>query len=324
VGRNLFTTMKYLVILLTTLLIGTRPADNKIKKEKREYNLETQKNGTTLKKLVKTTKFSLDGQVVSEIEACKDSICCHYNKPFKLYDVKREFRYKDQRLILRVFWSCDSLPCYKDFHEYKFDNKKRLIEKRELTYNFETKDKKYEKGQWLSAKIGDSTLTEKNIHQYTYTEFDSVKEEKIIVWSKHSDRGENSWTVNYKYDKNKRLVEEIHPGIGPMKLKATWDYDNKGRLIKMNSNLMHGDNEVMEWFYDDRDRVSSVKDGVMTTNYQYDNNDNLIQASTIGNRYKDTVTKYYYNEFKDLIREEVSYANEPPYVKVFEYSYHQE
>ncbi|MBK7240956.1 MAG: hypothetical protein IPI00_12435 [Flavobacteriales bacterium] len=237
--------MKYLVILLTTLLIGTRPADNKIKKEKREYNLETQKNGTTLKKLVKTTKFSLDGQVVSEIEACKDSICCHYNKPFKLYDVKREFRYKDQRLILRVFWSCDSLPCYKDFHEYKFDNKK------------------------------------------------------------------------------KRLVEEIHPGIGPMKLKATWDYDNKGRLIKMNSNLMHGDNEVMEWFYDDRDRVSSVKDGVMTTNYQYDNNDNLIQASTIGNRYKDTVTKYYYNEFKDLIREEVSYANEPPYVKVFEYSYHQ-
>ena len=314
--------MKYLIIILTTLLIGARPTDSKkIKTEKREYDLEAQTNGTTVKKLVKTTKYSIDGQVTSEVEACKDSICCHYNKSFHLYDVKREYWYKDKRQVLRVFWSCDSLPCYKDFHEYKFDNKKRLIEKRELTYNFETDDKKYEKGQWVLAKIGDSTLTEKNIHQYTYTEFDSVKEEKITVWSKYSGSGEKSWTIDYRYDKNRRLVEEIHPGFGTTKLKAGWVHDNKGRLTKMSSNLM-GDNVTMEWFYDDRDRVLSLKDGRMTTNYKYDSNDNLVLASTDGNRYKDTQTRYFYNEFKDLIREEVSYDNDPPYVKVYEYIYH--
>lgn len=142
VGRNLFTIMKYLILILTTLLIGTRPADKgKSKREKREYTVEIQDNGDTIRTLVKTTRYTTDGKIISEIKACKDSTCCPYNKAFKLYSVKREFSYKDQGLILRRFWSCDSLPVYKNFHEYNFDNRKRLVEKRELTYNFETDSK---------------------------------------------------------------------------------------------------------------------------------------------------------------------------------------
>jgi len=54
--------MKYLIIILTTLLIGTRPIDSKkIKKEKREYEIEVHSNGTIIKKLKKTTTYSIDG-----------------------------------------------------------------------------------------------------------------------------------------------------------------------------------------------------------------------------------------------------------------------
>jgi hypothetical protein len=314
--------MKYLIIILTALLIGTRPTDSlKNKKEKREYEIEVQSNATIIKKLSKTTKYSIDGQVVSETEACKDSICCPYNKSFSLYTVKREFWYKDQRLILRVFWSCDSLPVYKNFHEYKFDTRKRLIEKKELTYNFEIDSKKYENGQWISAKIGDSTLTEKNIHQYTYTAFDSVREEKITVWSKYSNSDERSWTVTYKYDKDRRLIETEHPPYGDMKLKAQWLYDKRGRVIKMESNLT-GDKLTIELSYDDKGRVSSHKNGTLTTTFEYGSNGKLLLASTKGNKYKNSQTSYHYNEFGDITREEVSYNNEPPFVTVYEYIYH--
>jgi YD repeat-containing protein len=314
--------MKYLIIILTTLLIWTRPIDpKKIKKEKREYEIEVQSNGTIIKKLKKTTTYSIDGHVVSEIEACKDSICCPYNKTFKLYSVKREFLYKDQRLILRKFWSCDSLPVYKDFHEYKFDNRKRLVEKRELTYNFETDSKKYENGQWVSAKIGDSTLTEKNIHQYNYTAFDSVREEKITVWSKYSNSVERSWTVTYKYDQDKRLIEMEHPPYGDMKLKAQWFYDERGRVTKTESNLT-GEKRTIELSYDDKGRVSSQNNGTMTTRLEYDNNGKILLVSTKGNRYNDSQTKYHYNEFGDVTREEVSSNNETTFVTAYEYIYY--
>ncbi len=311
--------MKYLLIILTTLIFGTSLTDLKrIKKEKREYDVNVQSNGTEIRKLKKTTKYSIDGQVISEIEACKDSICCSYNKSFSLYSVKREFWYKDQRLALRVFWSCDSLPVYKNFHGYKFDNRKRLIEKSELTYNFETDSKKYENGQWVSTKIGDSTLTEKNIHQYTYTSFDSVREEKITVWSKYSNSNERSWTITYKYDKDRRPIEMEHPPYGDMKLKAQWLYNKRGRVIKMESNLT-GDKRTIEFSYDDNGRVSSQNSGTMTTIFEYGSNGKLLLASTKGNNYKDSQTRYYYNEFGDITREEVSYNNEAPFVTVYEY-----
>jgi hypothetical protein len=314
--------MKYFILILTTLLIGAQPVDKeKFKREKREYNVEVQGNGATVKKLVKTTRYSIDGQITSEIEACKDSICCPYNKPFKLYSAKREFTYKEQRLILRVFWSCDSLPVYKNFHEYKFDSRKRLIEEKELTYNFVTGSKKYENGQWVSAKIGDSTLTEKNMHQYTYTAFDSVREEKITVWSKYSNSDERSWTVTYKYDNDRRLIETEHPPYGDMKLKAQWWYDERGRVTKMESNLT-GDKRIIELSYNDKGRVSLHKNGTMTTTFEYRNDGKLLLASTKGNKYKESQTKYNYNEFGDITREEVSYSNEAPFVTVYEYNYY--
>ena len=319
-GAILFTTMKYLTFILTTLLIEVRPVDKeKPKREKREYKVEVQGNDVSIKRLVKTTRYSIEGEVISEIEACKDSICCPYNKTFKLYSVKREFYYKDQRLILQIFWSCDSLPVYKDFHEYEFDNRKRLVEKRELTYNFETDSKKYENGQWVSAKIGDSTLTEKKIHQYTYTAFDSVREEKITVWSKYSN--ERSWTVTYKYDKDNRLIETEHPPYGVMKLKDQWVYDERGRVTKMESNLT-GDKRTIEFSYDDKGRVLSQDNGTMKTTFEYDSNGKILLVTTKGNKYKDSQTKYYYNESGDINREEVSYNNETPFVTVYEYIYY--
>lgn len=314
--------MKYLFIILTTLLIGASQIGSKrIKKEMREYDVKVRSDGSEIKELKRTTQFSATGQIDSEIEACTDSICCHYNKSFRLHKNKNEYWYNDSRLILRVFRTCNTLPSYKDFHEYKFDGKKRLIETRELTYNFETDNEKYENGKWVSVKIGDSTLTETNIHLYTYTEFDSVKEEKIIIRSKYSSKPEKSWTVKFNYDTNNRLIEKEHTPYGVLKLKAQWFYDKKGRVSKMESNLT-GEDVKIEWSYDENNRVLSQKDGVMTTNFEYDSKGNLILSSTIGNKYKDSQTRHYYNEFGDVLREEVSYNHEPAFVKVYEYIYY--
>jgi hypothetical protein len=321
--------MKYLLIILTTLLIGSKSTDlKKIIKEKREYDVEIQTNGTTVKKLSKTTNYSMHGQVISEIETCNDSICCPHNKPFRIHKKKIGYWYKDKRLVLRVFRNCDTLASYKDFHDYKLDNKGRLIEEIELTYNFETDGKKYEYGQWVSAKIGDSTLTETNIHQYTYTEFDSVKEEKVIIQSKYADKAEKSWIIKYSYDKDKRLVEVQHPPFENLKLSKKIQYDDKSQVVKITSNLTTETVDI-DITYDKVGNVSNFKEKflgrVISTKYEYNNKRLLTlkeSESKEGSKVGLRTIKYFYNENADLIRIETSYDNKEPHVDEYEYSYY--
>ncbi len=290
-------------------------------KEKREFDVVLS-NGSTLRKLKMTTTYTIDGKVTSETEACNDSNCCYYNKSFTLHKNKNEYWYKDGKLTLRVFRTCNSLPSYKDFHEYKFDNKKRLTEEKELTFNYETENQKYEKGKWVPAKIGDSTLTEINIHQFIYDQYDSIVEEKIIIQRKYPDKKDISWKVKYQYDKNRNLTKIEQPGI--ISVSENRFYDEKNRLIKIKSNLT-GDNVTTDVEYDDDGNISSVReeinDKIVTTKYRYNNHKLLISEESEGNKIKKATIKYFYNEFNDLIRKETSYDSKPPFIEEYEYTY---
>jgi hypothetical protein len=321
--------MKYLILILTTLLLGAGLADKKKSiKVKREYEYVTTDNGAKEKKHKSTITYSASRQVISETRECGDPTCCKgFNKVFTLFDSKNEYYYKGDKMILRVFRTCDTLPCYKHRFEYKYDDKKRLVEERELTYTVETDTKRYHEGKWIPANIGDSTLTKIEIQQYVYNEFDSIKEKKFIIQDKYPSVDERSWTVKLKYDEKKRRIEEDHGTFKRIKLKAKWFYDENGRLFKTESNLAL-DKVSTEVTFDKFGNVSTKKwqlnDSFTVTKFEY-NADNLNTiARQEGNRIKSKTIKYYYNDNKDLIRTaELTDNDETPIVE-YEYEYHQE
>jgi len=314
-----------ILIILFTLTTNAQVPEKPKKsiKEKRDYAIEVQLGGSTLRILKTTTTYSIGGNIISEIEACNDSNCCYYNKSFKLHKNKNEYWYTDDRLVLRIFRTCNSMPSFKEFHEYKFDNKKRLIEEKEQTFNYETDTQKYEKGKWIPAKIGDSTLTEVSIHQYKYNLFDSVLEEKIIIERKFPNKKNVSWKILYQYDKNRNLIKTEHPGT--ITVSENRYYDDKNRLTKIKSNLT-GENITTDIEYDGNGNISSIRnvinDKTITTKYQYDNDNLLISKESGGNKIQKITIKYFYNEFNDLTRKETSYDNKSPFIEEFEYTYY--
>lgn len=317
--------MRYTILVFAVTIITNNSfkVDKKKIKEKRDYEIETQSNGLTIRKLKETTIYSPTGQIISETEACEDSQCCYYNKSFNLYKSKREYWYKDNRLVSRVFCDCDSLPVYKDYYEYRLDNKKRIIEKKQITFNYQTRNEKYENGKWIAAKIGDSTLTTINIHQYTYDQYDSLKEEKIIIHNESPIKEEKSWSIYYEYDSNRNLIKTEQPGI--IDAFENRYYDSINRIIKIESNWTE-EKFSMNFRYDENGNISSVQqqfdNGTVTTTYQYNSKKQIVIEESDGSQADDVRIKYFYNEFDDLIRRETSYNNKPPFIEECEYTYY--
>lgn len=311
--------MQYLLLIFATLL-ATNKLDTKKIKEKREYRIETQSNGLPIRKLKTTTVYSTTGQKISETESCEDSNCCYDNKGFSMYTDKNEYWYHDNKLILRVFYRCNLLPVYKDFYEYKLDNKKRIIEEKQMTFNYQTRNEKFENGKWVPAKIGDSTLTTTNIHQYIYNQYDSLEEEKIIIHNEYPIKEEEkSWSINYKYDKNRNLIRTEQPGSYENR-----NYDSTNRIIKLESAWTE-EKFTLEFSYDENGNISIVQqqygNGTVTTTYQYNNKKQPIGEESKGSNIDTVRIKYFYNEFDDLVRKETSYNNKPPFIEEYEYVY---
>lgn len=312
--------MQYLLLIFIPF-IATVKFDTKKIKEKREYNVETQSNGLSIRKLKATTIYSMTGKIISETKACKDSNCCSKDEAFYLYTNKNEYWYQGDRLVLRVFYYCNLLPVYKDFYEYKLDNKKRIIEEKQMTFNYQTSNKKFENGKWVSAKIGDSTLTTTNIHQYIYNQYDSLEEEIIIIRNEYPIKEkEKSWSINYKYDENRNLIRTEQPGSYENRY-----YDSANRIIKLESAWTE-EKFAFEFSYDENGNISIVQrqsgNRTVTTTYQYNNKKQTIHEESKGKNVGTTSIKYYYNEFNDLVKKETSYDNKPPFIEEYEYVYY--
>lgn len=316
-----------LILFLSSILIdsGFATTEKKAKKETREYEVETNANGTITRKLIKIIKYSIDGNVISSTEVCNDSICCEHNKTFRLHMSKNEYRYENHKLVLRVFRRCDSLPCYKAFYEYKYDSKNRLIEKKEITYDFETDSEKYENGKWVVANRGDSTLDEISTSKYEYNEFDSIQEEHINIQGEYRENKEISWTQTYKYDKNKNKISQEWLTYESLKVKSQWFYDEKNRVVKYIFNP-HGEDEITEFSYNSKGNLSSkrlqISERGSIKNYEYNENNLLsVETEEVKNMGK-SITKYFYNANKDLIREEKSWDKGPFGITEYEYEYY--
>ena len=190
-----------------------------------------------------------------------------------------------------------------------------------MTFNYQTSNKKFENGKWVSAKIGDSTLTTTNIHQYIYNQYDSLEEEKIIIRNEYPIKEkEKSWSINYKYDENRNLIRTEQPGSYENKY-----YDSANRIIKLES-AWTKEKFAFEFSYDENGNISIVQrqsgNRTVTTTYQYNNKKQTINEESKGKNVGTTSIKYYYNEFNDLVKKETSYDNKPPFIEEYEYVYY--
>ena len=140
-----------------------------------------------------------------------------------------------------------------------------------------------------------------------------------------------SWIEDFEYDSSTTLLTRLvlssgatHATYSPSKLTINYNYDNIDRLTKKNIALNgYGSfsNTVLLSYNDTSDTLSSeilqyssqVGSAIATTyTYTYDDNGNITQIVDNNNK----ITKYYYDDLGQLIREDNPYLN-----KSYTYTY---
>ncbi len=95
---------------------------------------------------------------------------------------------------------------------------------------------------------------------------------------------QGSETTSYSYDRLNRLVKAQFPGD----VLVSYDYDPANRLVK----ITYPDKEVVGYSYDHRGRLVKVLDPVGSTQYEYDDQTNLVVKERLPNG---IVTEYSYD-----------------------------
>lgn len=316
---------KMLILLVLIIKINFVNSQEFLIKEKREYRSYKINNVIGKKELKKVTAYNEAGQIISIIDVCRDSNCCFYNKPFILYSTKDVYFYIPKgNLESKVHYSCDSLPCYKYFINYKLDNKNRLFEEIEYEYNYLTDNKIYQNDEWVIAEIGDSTMHTITTERYRYNKLDSISKKKIIIEDVYPNKSKTSWNTKYKYDKKGNLKRVFKPFLGVFRFGEKYYYDEKNRVVKTTSNLFTINSSV-DYIYDEKGNIfKTIKisnHDTTTTEFNY-NNQGLILSENIKVNNSFTNYKYDYDSYGNLIRIEENQNNENFLITDYEYEFY--
>ncbi len=124
--------------------------------------------------------------------------------------------------------------------------------------------------EWIEEKYlekGGEQLLERT--HLSYDQYGNISEEKI-----YDSNGQYAYSIFKKYNERGDLLSETNP-LGQ---ERTFSYDNKGRCIEETN---FSQNLKEKRGYDTKGRLLEEKtfgkDGIHTTSYQYDCNDDLIQ-----------------------------------------------
>lgn len=135
-----------------------------------------------------------------------------------------------------------------------------------------------ERGLLKKANIGHNHLTNLVIYDYLYDangnrKSQTFRQELITPNTGTTQQGFISATVNYTYDAQNQLKSETLP-VGGESLH--YEYDVLGNRVKTISKKGTSTTKTVEHVFNQRNQLITIKDGVSTQNWRYDDSGNLL------------------------------------------------
>ena len=171
---------------------------------------------------------------------------------------------------------------------FEYDSENRLISK-EFTYNMTTEDKV--KDEFVYVKDEDDVVIDNRLSNSKYY----INDTKVLTTKKSYDSYKRLINTNYGLSNNDLLKAYI----------KIYTYTNN-KISKETMNISVENSKVVQYEYDDFDRISKITSDSKDTSYEYDDFGRLIREN---NKPLDKTIVYEYNDIGNIIsKKEYSYT----------------
>lgn len=232
---------------------------------------------------------------------------CHYEHGEKENIAVLE--YNEQGLLQKevIDFVSDELQ---ETTEFKYDENKQIIQKIKHFPSSDCSTSTYlynDKGLLIKKETKDSGDEVEEVETFEYKE-DLLIKEVTRNWT-----GEETLTIDYTYDDQKRLVEEKRFHVGEVPLRTVYSYEKSNDKPDITiSNLKTGKTvEAWRYFFDDKQRLTEeIVESIVhahtkqRTAYSYDEDGHVVEILRYD--FDKLVSKTTFKYEKGLVTEEIS------------------